>query len=115
MDQSERELSRIESAKVPPRSHVQKLSAGFGAGSVDFDAKDERDLEARSISVTFGRRRIELVPQPSSWPADPLVRPISLYSYHQTNMCQPRNRTGQSGGRNVLTPHLSSPWHSSAP
>ncbi len=60
----------------PPMSHIQNGSMVLGARNDDFDAKDEWDRKASRKSVKVRRGEVELIPQPSSSSADPLVCPV---------------------------------------
>jgi hypothetical protein len=73
MERLERELSSAESLKSPQRSHIQNGSVVPGARSETSSAQNERDGGAKRKPVRFGPGGVELVPQPSSLPQDPLV------------------------------------------
>jgi hypothetical protein len=83
MDRVERELSQLESRSPtsPQRSHIKNGSVVLGAGSTtNLDAKNERKGSVQRQPTKFAPRGIELIPHPSSMPADPLVCPM-LYRF----------------------------------
>ena len=76
MDRVERELSQLEtrSPTTPQRSHIKNGALVPGAGSTtNLGARSERDGSPKRLPTKFAPGGIELIPQPSSSPADPLV------------------------------------------
>lgn len=74
MERLEKELSSVEPPKTPQMSHIQNGSVVPGPRSETFNAQNERkDGGAKREPVKFAPGGIELVPQPSSMPQDPLV------------------------------------------
>jgi hypothetical protein len=76
MDRVERELSQLESRSPtsPQRSHIKNGSVVPGAGSTtNLGARNERKGSVQRRPTKFAPGGIELIPQPSSMPADPLV------------------------------------------
>jgi hypothetical protein len=76
MDRVERELSQLEtrSPTTPQRSHIKNGALVRGAESTtNLDARSERDGSPKRMPTKFAPGGIELIPQPSSLPADPLV------------------------------------------
>jgi len=74
MERLEKELRSLEPPKTPQRSHIQNGSVVPGLRSETSNAQNERrDGGAKRQSVKFAPGGIELVPQPSSMPQDPLV------------------------------------------
>jgi hypothetical protein len=83
MDRVERELSKLDSGSptTPQRSHIQNGSVVPGAGSTtNLGSKTHRNGSAKKRPTVFAPGGIELVPQPSSSPSDPLVRSLSTES-----------------------------------
>ena len=76
MDRVERELSQLEtrSPTTPQRSHIKNGALVPGAGSTtNLGARSVREGSSKRPPTKFAPGGIELIPQPSSLPADPLV------------------------------------------
>lgn len=85
MDRIERELSKLDSGSpsMLQRSHIQNGAIVPGARSTtNLSTKGQRDGNVRRRPTKFAPGGIELIPQPSSSPSDPLVRSLATESEH---------------------------------
>ena len=76
MDRVERELSKMEagSPTSPQRSHIKNGKVLPGPGSTtNLGTRSERVSSPKRQPTKFAPGGVELIPQPSSMPADPLV------------------------------------------
>jgi hypothetical protein len=105
MDRVERELSKMESMSPtsPQRSHVKNGTVVPGAGSTaNLGARSERSGSAKRTPTKFAPGGIELIPQPSSMPVDPLVRSMGRNS--RAPSANDECRTGQGRRKNGPLP-----------
>jgi hypothetical protein len=71
-------MMETRSPTSPQRSHIKNGTVVPGAGSTtNLGARSERSRSAKRTPTKFAPGGIELIPQPSSMPADPLVCSIA--------------------------------------
>jgi hypothetical protein len=105
MDRLERELSKLDSGSptTPQRSHIQNGAVVPGGRSTtNLCRKSQRDGSMKRRPTKFAPGGIELIPQPSSSPSDPLVRSLATESEHLVT--DHGYRTGPDLRKNVLSP-----------
>jgi hypothetical protein len=85
MDRVERELSKLDSGlpTTPQRSHIQNGAVVPGARSTtNLSTKGQRDGSMKRRPTKFAPGGIDLIPQPSASPSDPLVCSLATKSEH---------------------------------
>lgn len=106
MDRVERELSKLDSGSptTPQRSHIQNGAMVPGArNTTNLSTKGQSHGSMKRKPTEFAPGGIELIPQPSSSPSDPLVRLLATESEHPVT--DHGYRTGHGLRKNVLSPH----------